>query len=142
MHIAICLLRFLHLFFKNFHQSFFFAKFGPIILSSTKWLKFRTGIDCCMLITILMFTFSKFLSVIFSGTHLVPKSNARVYFYMLITVLMCNFSKYFRSLIFGANFVPKSVVLHIYWNLAKRYEEHIQARTSWKKLHKDAKMYL
>ena len=50
------------------------GKFGPIICSSTKWLKFRRGIHCCKLITILMFIFSKFLSFIFFWANLVSKS--------------------------------------------------------------------
>ena len=48
-------------FFQIFCQLYFF---GPIIWSSTKWLKFCRRVHCCMLITILMFIFSKVLSFI------------------------------------------------------------------------------
>ena len=47
-------------FFKIFVSHSFSGKFVPIISSSTKWLKYRTGLHCCMLITILMFISSKF----------------------------------------------------------------------------------
>ena len=39
---------------------FRFHKLCSIIWSSTKWLKFRTRVHCCMFTTILMFIFGKF----------------------------------------------------------------------------------
>ena len=45
----------------------FFGKICPKIWSPPKWLKFGTGVHCYMLITILTFIFSKFLSFIFLG---------------------------------------------------------------------------
>ena len=67
-YVAMCLLRFKHLFFqKSFHLYFFLSKFGLKIRSSC------TGMYCYMFIRILMFIFSKFLSVIFLLTNLVTK---------------------------------------------------------------------
>ena len=42
-------------------------KFGLIIWISSNWLKFRRVVHCYMLITVLMFVFSKFFSFIFFG---------------------------------------------------------------------------
>ena len=54
-------------FFKNYFHSYFLGKFDLKVWSSSNWLKFGTEavIDCYMLISILMFIFSKFLSFIF-----------------------------------------------------------------------------
>ena len=60
-------------FSKIFATDIFLGQFGPTIWISLKWLKFCRGVNCCMLITILMFIFSKFLSVIFFWAKLVAK---------------------------------------------------------------------
>ena len=51
-------------FFRNFCHSFFLDKFSSKIWSFPNWLKFDTGVHCNMLITILMFIFSKFCHII------------------------------------------------------------------------------
>ena len=66
-HTAIYLLWHQSLFFQNFCHLCFLGKFGSIICIFTNWLKFGTVVDCYMLISILMFIFSYFLSVIFFG---------------------------------------------------------------------------
>ena len=82
--------------------------------------EFCTRVHFCMLVTILMFIFSKFCrSYNFRQTWphnliLLSKSTE-------ITLLMCDFSKYLPFINFWGkkcHFIPKSVVLHIYWNLA------------------------
>ena len=59
-YIAICLLQFQCLSFQNFCHSCFLGKFGPIIWISSNKLKFDRGVHCYALITISMFSFSKF----------------------------------------------------------------------------------
>ena len=54
-------------FFQIFCKPYSGGETSPIIWSSTKWLKFHRGVHCRMPITILMFIFSKFLSVMFFG---------------------------------------------------------------------------
>ena len=110
-------------FSKIFATHIFLGQFGPTIWSSSKWLKFCRGVNCCMLNTILMFIFLKFLSVIFFWTNLVPKSNVLQIDLNLIQghIVICWFWFWcviFQSISYGANFIPKPVVLHIYWNLA------------------------
>ena len=117
-------------FSKIFTTHIFWGQFFPTIWSSSKWLKFRRGVNCCLLITILMIIFSKFLSVIFFWINLVPKSNVLQIDWSLIQghIVICWFWFWcvtFQSVGYGANFIPKSVVLHIYWNLAQRYDEHV-----------------
>ena len=51
-------------FSKIFCHSGFLDKSGPIIWVSSNWLKFRKGLYCYMLITVLMFIFSKIFSFI------------------------------------------------------------------------------
>ena len=77
---------------------YFWGKFGPIISSSTKWLKFRRGVQCCMLITILMFTFSKFLTVIFFWENLISKSE-------VLQINSLIYSHYDFNVYFFKNFV-------------------------------------
>ena len=55
------------LFFQDSFHLYFLGKFGPKIRCSSNWLKFGTEVDHYMLISILMFIFSKFLSFIFFG---------------------------------------------------------------------------
>ena len=54
-------------FSKSFVIHIFLGKFGPKILSSPNQPKFGTGVHSYMLITILMFIFPKFLSLMFFG---------------------------------------------------------------------------
>ena len=65
-YIAICLLQFC-LFFRNSFHSYFLGKFALKIWSSSNWLKIGTEVDSYMLISILIFIFSKFLSFLFFG---------------------------------------------------------------------------
>ena len=89
-----------------------------------------------MFIMVLMFSFSKFCHS-YNFRQIWAKSNVLHIDWnliqghlkkesynccLLITFLMCNLSKYLPSWNFGENFIPKSVVLHIYWNLAYRYD--------------------
>ena len=74
-YIPLLVMMSMFIFPKFLSLIFFGGKFGHINWSCTKWLKFRVGVNCCMLITIFMFIFSNFLSVIFFWTNLVPKSN-------------------------------------------------------------------
>ena len=60
-------------FFKILFIHIFWLKFGPKIWSSLNWQKFCTGVHCCLLITILMFIFSKFFSFIFFCGKCGPK---------------------------------------------------------------------
>ena len=70
--IALSSLRFKCLFFQKFFSYIFLCKFGPKIWGSIKWPKFRTGVHCCILITILIFFFTVFVNHIF-WTNLVSK---------------------------------------------------------------------
>ena len=54
-------------FSKIFDTHIFLGKFDPKIWSSSNSLKIGIEVDCCMLITVLMFILSKFLSFIFFG---------------------------------------------------------------------------
>ena len=54
-------------FFRNSFHLYFFGNLGPKIWSSSNWLKSGTEVDCYMLISILLFVFSKFLLLIFFG---------------------------------------------------------------------------
>ena len=85
------------------------GKFGPIIWIFSNWLKFGTKVDYCMLILILMFIFSIFLSVIFFGGKFGPiiwsstnwlKFRRGIHCCMLITILMSIFFQKFVSHIF------------------------------------------
>ena len=67
VYIATNLLRFQSLFFQTFCHSCSLGKFGPIIWISSNWLKFRRGVHYYMLITVLMFIFSKLFSFVFFG---------------------------------------------------------------------------
>ena len=55
------------LIFPKFLSLMFLGKFDPIIWISSNWLKFRIGVHCYMLITALMFIFSKKISFTFLG---------------------------------------------------------------------------
>ena len=63
-YITMWLLQSQCLFFRNFCHSYFSGKFGPKIWSSSDWLKLGAEVDCDMLVSILMFIFSKVLSFI------------------------------------------------------------------------------
>ena len=54
-------------FFKNFVSHSFLDKFHLKIWSFPNWLKFRSGVHCYLLITILTFIFFKILSFIWFG---------------------------------------------------------------------------
>ena len=119
---------------KIFVTHIFFGKSGPIIWSPIKWLKFCIGVNCYMpTITILIFIFSKFLSVIFFGQiwsqNLMFSKLTEILLYadVILTghIVICwfwfwcvIFQSIGHSQILGANFIPKSVFLHIYSNLA------------------------
>ena len=91
------------------HSKVFFGQ------TSSNWLKFGTGVDCYMLISILMFIFSKFLSFIFfwkncdlkiwsSPNQL--KFGAGVHCYMLIASFIFIFSKFLSVIFFLGKFGP------------------------------------
>ena len=104
-------------FSKIFAMDIFLGQFDPTIWISLKWLKFCRGVNCCMLITILMFIFSKFLSVIFFWTNLVPNVLQIDWNLIQEHIPICWFWFWFvtfRSIGYGESFIPKSVVFHIY----------------------------
>ena len=85
------------------------------------WLKFGTVVDCYMLILILMFIFSYFLSLFFWGKFgpIIWRSTKWLKFHrgvhccMLITISMFIFPIFCQSSFFLANLVSKSEVLQI-----------------------------
>ena len=100
-----------NIYFLKIFVSHIFCKFGLIIWSSTKWLKFHTGVHCCMLIMILKFIFSKFYHSYNFGQiwtqNLMFSKLIEVRYklcYKLITILICNFSKYLPFIFFGGKF--------------------------------------
>ena len=95
----------------------FLGKFGPIIWISSNWLKFRIGVHCDMLVTVLMFIFSKLFSYFLGkfGPKIWRSSNwlkfgTEVDCYMLISILMFIFSN-FLSVIFILVLFDESVSL-------------------------------
>ena len=132
------------IFFQNSFHLYFQGKFGSKIWGSSNWLKFRTGLHCYMLTTILMFFF-KVLSVIFFGwsgpkIKCSPsrlKFDTRAHCYMVITVLMCNFLKFLLFINFGGKFYPEiccssyllKLSIDIRWNFEKtRWKEIFRTR--------------
>ena len=101
--------RFQCLFFQNSFQSYFWDKFGPKIWSSSDWLKFGIGVDYHMLISTLMFIFSKFFSLIFSDKFALKirsssdwlKFGTEVDYHMLISILIFVFSRFFSFIFLG-----------------------------------------
>ena len=64
-YIAICLYDFnVYSIFQKFLSFICFDKFSSKIWSFPNWLKVYTGVHCNMLITVLMFIFSKFCRII------------------------------------------------------------------------------
>ena len=105
------------------------GKFGPKIWSSSDWLKFCTEIGYHILISILMFIFSKLFSLIYLGQIWSRKwtsSNwmtfgTEVDDYVLISIFNAYFLKiFFWFMCFLANLVPKSEHFQIDWNLLQR----------------------
>ena len=65
-------------FFKKFFIHIFLSKFGPKMLSFSNWLKFVTEVDYYMVISSLLFIFSKFLSFILSLVKFGPRTKSEV----------------------------------------------------------------
>ena len=113
------------MFFQNFCYSFFLGKFVPIIWSSSNPPKFHRGVHWYTLITILMFVFPEFLSLMcfeqiwshnlkyFKLTEIWNKGRLRYAYF--------NWCLFFQNSYFWAYLVPKSDVLQINWYLVLAY---------------------
>ena len=81
-------------------------------------MKFRTGVYSNMLITILMFIFSKFchsyMTQIWYQNLIFSKFDTRAHCDMLITVLMCNISKYLPFINFWSQILCQNVMFSIF----------------------------
>ena len=112
------LIKVLYLFFQNSFHSHFFGKFGPKIWSSSNWLKFGTEVDCYMLISILMFIFSKFLLFIIFGQiwSQNPKSSRLTEIWYSLTLLYAyyDFNFFFQRFCHSYNFGQ-------IWKISKYY---------------------
>ena len=105
----------------------FLGRFSPRNWIFPNWLKFGTRIHCNTLITILMFTFSKFFS--FTFWELIWSQNLTfsklqkfgrgIHCSVLITILKSIFSKFLSVIFFLANLASKSEVLQIVSNWGK-----------------------
>ena len=119
---------FIAYFFKFFVIHIRSGKVGPKIWSSSNLLKLGAEVDYLMLISTLMFIFSKLFSFIFLGKI----SSQNVTFVRLTEIWYrgrlpygyFDFNVYFFNIlfihIFGENLVRKSEVLQIDWNLVQR----------------------
>ena len=97
-------------FFKILSIHIFWANLVPNIWSSSNWLKFVTEVDCYMLISILMFIFSKFLGQIWSHNlkfYKMAEFDTRANCCMLITILMGNCSNNLQFINVWAKCYPK-----------------------------------
>ena len=100
------------------------GKFNPKNWSSSDWPKFGAEVDYHMLISILMFIFSKFFSFIFLrqiwSQNL--KFGTEIDYHVLISILMFIFSKFLPFIFSLGKFGPtKSEVCQIKWNLVQGY---------------------
>ena len=113
---------------KHFHAHFLGQIWSPIVTFSKYW-KFGTGVHCYMLITILIFIFPKFWSLMFfweiwsrdpdsSKLTEILLRGRLIYAYFNFDIY---FFKIFVIYIFWANLVSKSEVLQVNWNLIYGY---------------------
>ena len=108
-------------FFQNSFHSYFWGKFGLKICSSSNLLKFGTEVDYHILISILMFIFSKFFSFIFLrqiwSQNLKFFRLTEIWYRDRLPYTHFSFNVYFFKIlfthIFGENLIPKSEVFRL-----------------------------
>ena len=119
---------FIAYFFKFFVIHIRSGKVGPKIWSYSNLLKLGAEGDYHMLISTLMFIFSKLFSFIFLGKissqNLTFVRLTEIWYRGRLPYGYFDFNVYFFNIlfihIFGENLVPKSEVLQIDWNLVQR----------------------
>ena len=119
---------FIAYFFKFFVIHIRSGKVVSKIWSSSNLLKLGAEVDYHMLISTLMFIFSKLFSFIFLGKissqNLTFVRLTEIWYRGRLPYGYFDFNVYFFNIlfihIFGANLVPKSEVLQIDWNLVQR----------------------